>query len=464
MTSKNTVFDLVSQGATWVVGSGNNSNTNSLPAVINKVSSFSDSLTYQKCSQFADQGLDFIGIGDCNPSTQNTLAKYLKNNSATRFLNKFTDSYGKIKHNIDKTISSVKENFQQSYYCTTLAPMFNILINLLEQLIEKPKMILAMIYRYIEKILDIIKNLVNKLFSCFESAINRFKSMVDGVKAPDFLNFLKGITVWSERCEVIAGPIVSMFNNLVKDDGVKSMLYNLGTIQSTDQTIHFESIQEVNAFLQVSLNFADKINQKKDEYLNKIYDSSMVKNTVYGYQLVKAYTQYGIAVVSQKILAPILKLASTYNNMLHARSRYLGIVVIHTIGWVFPPKGYKHNYEDNLIYRAKYSIVDVLIICDSLNDCNDYLCGGIQNRVKQMFAELKLSRKCWWLNPFIDANQFMDKIISNLDNAYKSAFKPTQSIQDTVNKYFDIEFIKSIRTSNNSPYQIQVTNPSKGNI
>lgn len=463
MTAKTTVFDLVSQGATWVVGSSNSGGSTGLPSIIKKVSDFSDSLTFEKCSQFADQGLDFIGIGDCNPNVQTTLGKYLKNNSATRFLNKFTDAYGKIKNTIDNTIESVKENFQKSYYCTTLAPMFNILVNLLEQLIEKPKMILAMIYRYLEKILDIIKNLVNRLFSCFESAINRFKSLLDGIKVPDFLNFLKGITIWSERCEVIAGPIVSMFNNLVKDSTIRSMLVSLGTIQDINQEIRFESIQEVNAFLQISLNFADKLNNEKDKLLNKVYDSSLVKNAVYGYQMVKAYTQYGVAIVTQKILSPILKLASAYNNMLHARSRYLGIVVNHAIGWVFPPKGYKHNYEDNIIYRAKYSIVDVLIICDSLNDCNDYLCGGIQNRIKQMFSELKLSRKCWWLNPFIDANQFMDKMINNLDVAYKNAFEPSQAIEDRITTYFDVEFIKSIRSFSNSPYQVQMSTPGLSN-
>lgn len=452
MSSKKTVFDLVSQGATWVVGS-NKQDGSSLPGIINKVTSFSDSLTYEKCTQFSEQGLDFIGIGDCKPSVQNTLSRYLKNTSATRFINKFTETYSKIKNKANKTIESTKEKFQQSYYCNTLAPMFNILINLIEQLIEKPKIILAMIYRYLEKILDVLKNLVNKLFSCFESAINKFKSMVDGVKVPDFLNFLKGVSVWSERCEVIAGPTVDMFNGLVKNDSVKQMLVDLGIIQEKDQVVHFESIQEVNSFLKVSLNLADNLNRKKDQYLNNIYDSDIVKGTVHGYNLVKAYTHYGVAIVSQKILSPILRLASSYNNILHARSRYLGIVVNRTIGWLFPPKGYKHNYEDNIIYRSKYSIVDILIICDSLNDCNDYLCGGIQNRIKQIFAELKLSRKCWWLNPFIDANQFLDKVITNLDNAYKNAFSPTQSMVDTVTKYFDIEFIKSIRSFGNTPYE-----------
>lgn len=455
MAAKKTVFDLVSQGANWVVGSSNGGKSG-LPSVINKVSSFSDSLTFEKCSQFADEGLDFIGLGDCKPSIQSTLSKYLKTSGPTRFLNKFTDTYSKIKNNIDNKTKNTKEKFGQSYYCNVLAPMFNILINLLEQLIEKPKIILAMIYKYLEKILDIVKNLVNKLFSCFESAISRFKSILDGQKAPDFLNFMKGITVLSERCEVISGPIVEMFNNLVNSDNIKTMLYNIGTISDVNQVLKFESIQEVNAFLKVGINLADKINNKKDEYLGDVYNSSPVKNAIHGYKLTKTYSQYAVAIVTQKILSPLLKLASVYNNQLHARSKYLGIVVNNTLGWLFPPKGYRGNYEDHIIYRSKYSIVDILIICDSLNDCNDYLCGGIQNRIKQMFEELKLSRRCVWLNPFIDANNFMDRVIDKLDNAYKNAFSPVESEVDELRKYFDFEFIKSIRSFNNTLYSINI--------
>lgn len=460
MASK-TIFDLVSQGATWVVGSSGPTGKTGLPSVINDVSNFSESLTYEKCTQFAeDQGLDFIGVGDCKPSVQTTLAKYTKNSHATRFLNKFTDKYSKIKNSIDKKIDSAKEKFGQSYYCNVMAPMFNILINLLEELIEKPKKILAMIYKYLEKILDLIKTLINRLFNCFESALTRFKEILDNLKFPDYLNFMKGISIWSERCEVIAGPIVEMFNSMVSSKAIREQLVRMGTIDSANQDIHFESIQEVNEFIKVSLNLADRLNEKKDEMLNDIYNSEPVQSAVYGYQLMKAYTQYAMATITEKVLSPILKLASMYNNMLHARSRYLGLVVNRVIGWLFPPKGYRGNYEDHIIYRSKYSIVDVLIICDSLNDCNDYLCGGIQNRVKQIFEELKLGkRNCWWLNPFIEANNFMDSIIKGLEDAYTNAFVPVKSVEDQIKTYLDVEFIRSIRTSNTTQYPIDVAYP-----
>lgn len=448
------IFDLVSNGANWIIGTNANGTKTGLPSYIESVQKFSDSLTYQRCTQFVDEGLDFVGIGDCNPSIQDTLSRFTKNTFSNRYISKFTSAVDMLKNKAG-SLANVKEKFGQSYYCTILAPMFNILINLIESLVYLVKKILALIYMYIAKILEIIKNLVNKLFSCFEAAIEKFKSLLDNIKAPDFLNFMKGVTVWSERCEIIAGPIVSMFNLMVANSTIKQMLYDLGSINSTDTVIHFDSIQEVNAFLKVALNLADSINNKKTKVLNEIYNSSPIQNAAYGYKLMKAYTQYAIASVTEKILAPIIRLNSIYNNLLHTRSRYLGIVVNTLIGWLFPPKGYAHNYEDNIIRRRKYSIVDVLIICDSLNDCNDYLCGGLKNRIEELFNELKLNRTCWWMNPLIDANSYLTKIASAIETAYSNAFTPVLTNKAEMEKYVDISFIKNVRSFNGAFFTVE---------
>ena len=261
--------------------------------------------------------------------------------------------------------------------------------------------------------------------------------------------------MWSERCEVIAGPIVSMFNAMVAEPSIKQMLYDVGTIQSPTAPIHFYSIQEVNAFLKVALNLTKGLTEKKNKILEKVYNSQPVQDAVHAYQLMKAYTQYAMAIVIQKILSPLLKLNAYYNNMLHTRSRYLGIVVNALIGWLFPPKGYAHKYDQNIIYRSRYSIVDIMIICDSLNDCNDYLCGGLKQRIQQMFNDLKLNRTCWWMNPLIDANNYMDSVIAGLNQAYSNAFAPTMSTKDELQVYVDIEFIKIVRSFNNSFYTVE---------
>lgn len=452
---KNATLNAGSSVAKWVVGTNENGSKSGLPSIISSVQKFSDSLTYEKCTQFADEGLDFTGVGGCKPTIQGTLSKFTKSNFASRYINKFTSAVDMAKNTIGNTVSNLQNKFGQSYYCTVLAPTFKILLELLEGLIEKPKKILALIYKYIEKILEIIRNLVNKLFNCFEAAIAKFKSILDNLKAPDYLSFMQGVTVWSERCEVIAGPIVTLFNNMVADKTIKGMYVDLGVIGSMDDVVVFESIQDVNKFLKMAMNFSKRINDVKDRVLNRIYNSSPIQKAEYGYKLMKATTQYAMAIVMQKILSPLLRLNSLYNNMLHTRSRYLGIVVNSLIGWLFPPKGYAHNYEDNIIKRRRYSIADVLIICDSLHDCNDYLCGGISNRVKQMFEELKLNRDCWWLNPLISANEYLDSAILALEKAYSNAFTPTKSTQQTLETFINVDFIKSIRTFGNVLYSME---------
>lgn len=448
------IFDLASQGATWVIGSNKNGTKTGLPSTIESVQKFSDSLTYQKCTQFGDSAMDFISVGECSPSIQSTLSKYTKNTFANRYLIKMQSTADGIKNKVNGTINNAKEKFGQSYYCTLLAPMFNILINLLEGLINKPKMILAMIYRYLEKILDIVKNLINRLFSCFEAALGQFKKNLYAIKIPDFLDILKGITMWSERCEVISGPIISLVNSMVANDNIKELLYKLGTISDPNVTLHFESIQEVNAFMKIALNLQQGLQAKKDAVLDKVFNSAPMMKAQLGYKYMKAYVQYAMSVVIKKILSPLKSLNAAYNNMIHTRSRYLGIVVNYLIGWLFPKKGYAHNFDENRVYRSRYSIVDVLIICDSINDCNDYLCGGFKSRVEELFNDLKLTRKCMWLNPLIDANDFMDKVIDGLNQAYSNAFTPTMSTKEELAKYIDIEFVKMVRSFGNTLYTV----------
>lgn len=454
----NGILGASKQAANWVVGTNDNGSKNGLPAIIDNVQKFSDKLTYERCSQFVDEGLDFVKIGGCKPSVQDTLSRYTKASFAARYLNKFTSNVDVIKHKIGNTIENVKNKFGQSYYCTVLAPTFKILLELLEGLIEKPKKILALIYKYLEKIIDITKNLVNRLFACFEAAIKKFKDILDNIKIPNFVDYMTGVSVWSERCEIISGPIVSLFNKMMKNQSVRKILVELGTINNESDDIVFESIQEVNAFMKVSTNLSkklEKIDKTKDRILNNMYSSDEAEKAELGYKLAKASTQYSMSIVMNKILGPLIRLNSEYNNILHTRSRYLGRVVNNLIGWLFPPKGYSHGYEDNIIFRGKYSIVDVLIICDSLHDCNDYLCGGITNRIKEMFKDLKLNKNCWWMNPLIYVNEYMDGIISGLEKAYTNAFTSTKSTTDTLNRFVDISFIKSIRSFDTVLYTME---------
>lgn len=449
------IFDLASQGAKYIVGSNKNGVKKGLPSDIEYIQKFSDSITYNRCTQFGDSAMEYISTSECKPSIQSTLSKFTKNTFANRYLIKAKSTIDSVSRNVGGAVSSVKEKFGQSYYCMILAPMFNILTNLLDGLINKPKMILAIISRCLDKILEIIKNLINKLFSCFEAALGQFKKRLYALKIPDFLDILKNITVWSERCEIISGPIISLVNSMVSSEHIKLLLYKLGTINDPSVTLHFESIQEVNSFMKIALNLQQGLQQKKDKILDKIFNSSTFMKANLGYQYIKAYTKYFTSAVIKHIMAPLSWLSSAYNNFLHTRSRLLGIIVNKLMGWLFPAKGYAHKYENNIVYRKRYSIVDLLVICDSINDCNDYLCGGFKSRVQEMFESLQLNRQYAWLNPLIDANNFMDNIIDGLNTAYTNAFSPTVTTKQELAKYIDIEFIKMVRSFGNTLYTVE---------
>lgn len=449
------VFNIVTQGANWVIGSNVDGKKTGLPSVVSSLKSFSDNITFTGCSQFAGEALDFLTIGECNASAQSTISKFVKNSTLGRYINKFSSAVDVAKKTVSTTIDATKQKFGQTYYCNVMAPMFNILINLLEALLTYPKKILALLYKYLEKILELIKSLINNLFTCFEALASKFKDILNNLTASEFLNLMQGVTVWSVRCEVIAGPIVSLFNTIFNDSTVKQMLYDIGTITSPTATIKFYSIQEVNAFLKVAFNLTAGLTKVKERVLNRIYNSSEYNSMIHGYKLTKAYVQFCTAIVMKTILSPLLRLGAFYNNLLHTRSRFLGIIVNYTIGWLFPPKGTAHPYEDNKIYRTRYSISDVLIICDSLNDCNDYLCGGIKNKVQEIFNELKINGNCWWINPLIKANSYLEKVVQGLQSAYDNAFTATETVTNTLSKYIDLDWIKAVRDYNTNFFAVE---------
>lgn len=450
------IFDLVNGGAKWVVGKNANNKKSGLPSAINAISKFSDSLTYNRCTQFVEEeGLDFVGLGDCNPGVQNTLSLFTKNGYGNRFIGKVSSVVDMAKKKVGDAIDSVKQKFGATYYCQVLAPAFNAIVNMIEGVLDNVKKILAIIYKYIEQLLALISQLINRLFACFEAAVGKLVDLVKGLKFPDFLNFLQGISVWSERCEVISGPIILMFNNMFNTVSMKKILYKMGTIADENVDIHFESIQEVNGFLKIACNLADILNNKKDELFDDVMNSDIVNSMKNGYALAKAYTQYGTAVVIQTILAPIASLGAAYNNMLHTRSSKLGYFINKCIGWLLPAKGYAHPYDENIVYRKKYSIADVLVILDSMNDCNDYLCGGFKAKVELMITKMKLDGNCFWNNPLGWLSNVTDTMVEGLEEAYSNAFDPIKTTEDELNTYINVEFIKSVRTYDGSFYIVE---------
>jgi hypothetical protein len=137
------VFNIVTQGANWVIGSNVDGKKTGLPSVVSSLKSFSDNITFTGCSQFAGEALDFLAIGECNASAQSTISKFVKNSTLGRYINKFSSAVDVAKKTVSTTIDATKQKFGQTYYCNVMAPMFNILINLLEALLTYPKKILA---------------------------------------------------------------------------------------------------------------------------------------------------------------------------------------------------------------------------------------------------------------------------------------------------------------------------------
>jgi hypothetical protein len=218
---------------------------------------------------------------------------------------------------------------------------------------------------------------------------------------------------------------------------------------SEDEDISFCSAADVIAFLErrkkIKLVDLDELNELLNKFnpFNGLLNGAKKLN-----ELGRSYVQYGIANVYAKAMAPLHKLEDRYNNFLRTRSRLLGILVNSTIGWLFPDCG-SSKFEDGRIKRKRYSILDVVNILDSMNTCNSYICGNINNQVSELLAELELSRYGRWINPLVKANDNLTKYINTM---FAETFGTNGEIASAqaAEGHVDLNFIKGILPYSNT--------------
>lgn len=457
-----TIVNITKDGYSLGSISSDVTNRNYLGRQIAKVENFSDNIKIDKCYQFGSSAMGAIASsvsGDCSTNILDEIGSLLKNNAIMKFVSSSMDS-------INNAIDSVKSFGRRvvgsvmnsplginirGFYCGVLAPSMQILLMAIKSIIAIPLTILNALYKIIQKIKDIANNLTNKLFDCFGAFLQGMQDSVGSLdvtftfKLNDLFSFLDDVENFLKNCEVVSGPMIDLFNQLVNPCSSNSMrsVFNKIGMSSEGEDLHFCSASDVIAFLErrkaIKLIDVDEINDLLNKFnpFNGLFNGAKKLN-----ELGRSYVQYGIANVYEKSMAPLHRLEDRYNNFLRTRSRLLGILVNSTIGWLFPDCG-SSKFEDGVIKRRRYSILDVVNILDSMNGCNSYICGNINNQVSELLAELELSRFGKWINPLVKANDNLTKYINSI---FAETFGNNGEIAsvEAADGHVNIDFLKGI--------------------
>ncbi|MFA5403747.1 MAG: hypothetical protein WC358_02320 [Ignavibacteria bacterium] len=462
------IVDITNIGSSIASTAKSTSNRNFIGRQIAKVESFTDSIKIDKCYQFGSSAMGAVASsvsGDCTTNILDEIGTLLKNNAVMRYITSGVDTINNaidaVKSFGKKVVGSVVNSplgiSIRAFYCGVLAPAMQILLMAIKSLIAIPLTILNALYKIIQKIKDIANNLTNKLFDCFGAFLQGMQDSVGtlGVNFQfqfnDLFSFLDDVENFLRNCEVISGPMIDIFNGLVNYCSATSMrgIFNKIGMTSEDEDISFCSAADVIAFLERRKNIKLVDLDELNELLNKFNPFNGLLNGAKKLnELGRSYVQYGIASVYEKAMAPLHKLEDMYNNFLRTRSRLLGILVNNTIGWLFPDCG-SSKFEDGIIKRSRYSILDVVNILDSMNTCNSYICGNINNQVSEMLAELELSKYGRWINPIVKAN---DNLTKYLDTMFAETFGTDGEIASTkaAEGHVNMDFLKSILPYSNT--------------
>lgn len=438
------------------------SNRNLIGRAIGKVESFSDSIKIDKCYQFGEGAMSAVASkisGECSTNILDEIGSILKNNAIMKFIASAVD---KINNAIDgvksfgrKIVGAISNSPLglgiRGLYCGILAPSMQILLMAIRSIISIPLTLLNSLYKIVQKIKDIASGLTNKLFDCFGAALQGMQDSLGEMdvnfefKFNDLFSFLEDVENFLKNCEVISKPMINTFNELVSHCSSTSMrsIFNEVGMTTDDEDIHFCSAADLIAFLdrrkKIKLIDLSKINNLLNQFnpFNGLFNGAKKLN-----ELTRTYVQYGIASAYASTMARLHQLEVMYNNLLSSRSRTLGKIVNSTIGWLFPDCG-SSKFEGGIIKRRAYSILDVVNILDSMNGCNSYICGNLNNQVSELLAELELSKYGKWINPLLKANDNLNKY---LDSMFTNTFGTDAEIAASDLKYnsnVNLDFIKS---------------------
>lgn len=461
------VTNLSAAGNSYVAASSKSiSQRNTLGKIIGAVETFGDDWKtpkIDKCYQFgsATMGAMTSSIsGECTTNILDNIGSLLKNNAVVQFIN---TSIGKVNNAIDGVksfgkavigaISNSKLGLKlRSFYCGTLAPAMQILLMVLKSLIAIPLTILNALYKIIQKIKDIANSLTKKLFDCFNSFLSGMQDSVGSMsmnyefKVNDLFSFLDDVDNFLANCEIVSRPLIDSFNQMINPCSPASARDFFDAIGMTQKGVDEPVLCSADDLRKLLAR--RKKNQlidtgKLNDFLNRqnpfkgVFNGAKALN-----ELARTYTQNGIARIYEKAMAPLHWLEAKYNNFLAARSRLLGRIVNSTIGWLFPDCG-SSKFEDGIIKRRKYSILDVVNILDSMGTCNSYICGGINNQVSEMLAQLEISKWGKWINPLVKANENLTKFINNV---YAETFGSDAEIMQSKLQGLNVDasFIKNL--------------------
>jgi len=457
----------LSAGSSYVSASKNSiSQRNTIGKIIGSAESFGDDWKtdkIDKCYQFGSTTMGAMTSsisGECSSNILDNIGSLLKNNAVVQFIN---TSIGKVNNAIDgvksfgKTVIGAISNSKmglklRSFYCGTLAPAMQILLMVLKALIAIPLTILNALYKIIQKIKDIANSLTKKLFDCFNSFLGGMQDSVGQMsmnyqfKLNDLFSFLDDVDNFLANCEIISRPLIDSFNQMINPCSpttARPFFDAIGmTTEGVDEPI-LCSAEDLRALLARRKKNQEISTNALNDFLNRQNPFSGVFNGAKALnELTRAYTQNGIAQIYAATMTPLHGLETRYNNLLSARSSILGRIVNSTIGWLFPDCG-SGKFEDGIIKRRKYSIKDVINILDSMNGCNSYICGGINNQVSELLAQLELSKWGRWINPLVKSNENLTKFINNI---YAETFGSNAEIANTKLAGLNINssFIKKI--------------------
>lgn len=462
------IVDITNAGSSIASTAKSTSNRNFLGRQIAKVENFTDNIKIDKCYQFGSSAMGAVASsvsGDCTTNILDEIGSLLKNNAMLRYITSGVDAINNaidaVKSFGKKVVGSITNSplglSIRGFYCGVLAPSMQILLMAIKSLIAIPLTILNALYKILQKIKDIANNLTNKLFDCFGAFLQGMQDSVGKMnvdfqfKFNDLFSFLDDVENFLRNCEVVSRPMIDLFNELVNPCSSTSMreVFNKIGMTSEDEDISFCSASDVIAFLErrkkIKLVDLDELNSLLNKFnpFNGLMNGAKKLN-----ELGRSYVQYGIANVYAKAMAPLHKLEDLYNNFLRTRSRFLGILVNSTIGWLFPDCG-SSKFEDGRIKRKRYSILDVVNILDSMNTCNSYICGNINNQVSELLAELELSRFGRWINPLVKANDNLTKYINTM---FAETFGTNGEIASAqaAEGHVDLNFIKGVLPYSNT--------------
>jgi len=457
------IVDITNAGQSTETTSKSMANRNLLGKQIGKVESFADNIKIDKCYQFGASSMGAIASavsGECTTNILDGIGNLLKNNAIVKFI---ASSMDKINNAIDsvksfgKSVVGAISNSPlglgiKGFYCGVLAPAMQILLMTIRSIIAIPLTILNALYKIIQKIKDIANGLTTKLFDCFGSYLQGMQDSTGNMnttfafKFNDLLSFLNDIENFLKNCEIISKPMLDMFNALINPCSSTSMRTIFDELGMTDPDVEEPilcSAADLIAFVErrkkIKVIDQDKINRLLNNFnpFNGLFNGAKKLN-----ELARAYTQYGISKVYENTMAKLHRLETTYNNFLRTRSRLLGKIVNRSIGWLFPNCG-GSKFADGIIKRRKYSILDVVNILDSMNGCNSYICGNINNQVSEVLAQLELNKFGKWISPLVKSNDNLNKFI---DSMFSETFGTDGDIASTklANNNIDIDFIKSV--------------------